>query len=125
MRVEAWCDGASRGNPGPAGAGAVVDGEEFYEYLGRATNNQAEYRAVILALEKARERGADEVAVTTDSNLVARQLNGDWRVNKNVELFERAKSLLGEFDDAEVQHVRRENNEEADVLANRAIDSAG
>lgn len=125
VRVEAWCDGASRGNPGPAGVGTVVDGREFREFIGWATNNQAEYRAVILGLERARDMGADEVTVRTDSNLVARQLSGDWRVNENVRLFERARELLGEFDSAEVVHVSREENERADALANLAIDSAG
>ncbi len=103
----------------------VVDGREFHEYIGRATNNQAEYRAVILGLERARELGADKVTVKTDSNLVARQLNGDWRVNVNVELFERARSLLEEFESAEVLHIYRDENERADSLANLAIDSAG
>lgn len=123
MRVKVNCDGASRGNPGPAGIGAVVDGEGYSEYIGRATNNQAEYRAVILGLERALEKGADEVVLETDSNLVVNQLNGEWRVNKNVELFERARELLDEFDDAVVRHVYREDNEAADRLANEALDS--
>lgn len=123
MRVKVNCDGASRGNPGPAGIGAVVDGEGYSEYIGRATNNQAEYRAVILGLEKALEKGADEVVLETDSNLVVNQLNGEWRVNENVELYERARELLDEFDDAEIRHVYRENNEAADRLANEALDS--
>lgn len=125
MRMDVWCDGASRGNPGPAGVGAVVDGEEFFEYIGRATNNQAEYRAVILGLEGAREMGADEVVVHTDSNLVVRQLSGDWRVNENVELFEEAKALLESFDDSRILHVERDENERADRLANRALDRRG
>lgn len=123
MRVEVNCDGASRGNPGPAGIGAVVNGEGYSEYIGRATNNQAEYRAVILGLEKALEMGADEVVLETDSNLVVNQLNGEWQVNENVELYERARELLDEFDDAEVRHVYREENESADRLANEALDS--
>lgn len=125
MRVNIWCDGASRGNPGPAGIGAVVDGKEFSEYIGRATNNQAEYRAVILGMEKALEMEADEVAIHTDSNLVVRQLNGDWKVNKNVDLFRRARDLMRKFDRATIEHVRRERNHDADKLANRALDSAG
>lgn len=125
MRAEVRCDGASRGNPGPAGIGVVIDGEKFSKYIGTATNNQAEYRAVILGLKKAREMGADEVVVKTDSNLVARQLNGDWKVNKNVELFEEARDLLGWFGYAEVVHVGRESNLEADRLANRALDRRG
>ena len=123
-------DGASRGNPGPAGAGAVLRDErgqiarEVCQYLGYATNNQAEYTALILALEAALGLGADAVDVALDSELLVRQLTGVYRV-RDAQLMQyhaRARSLLARFGSAEIRHVPREHNLLADMLANRAID---
>ncbi|MDZ7339696.1 MAG: ribonuclease HI family protein [candidate division KSB1 bacterium] len=125
-------DGAARGNPGPAGAGAVLidqDGRlraEVSVYLGECTNNVAEYRALELALEKAHELGVRSVRVRTDSALVARQLNGSFRVKNGslVPLYQRVKELAGRFERFVIEEVSREHNKRADVLANNAIDAA-
>jgi len=122
-------DGAARGNPGPAGAGVVVWRgekvfEEFCKYLGKTTNNQAEYQALILALEQALELGAREVIVRSDSELLVKQVLGQYRI-KNPELrslFQKAAALMRRFDRFRIQHVPREQNAEADRMANRAID---
>lgn len=124
-------DGAARGNPGPAGAGAVLaDGEgrtvgEVCRYLGdRLTNNQAEYRALLLALDEAVRRGARSVRIYADSELVVRQIKGEYRVKDSglKPLFERARALLGEFEGYTIEHVARARNRRADELANLAID---
>ena len=124
-----YADGASRGNPGPAGAGfALYRGETLVEsqgqYLGHVTNNQAEYQALIMALRRALEFGADEITVKTDSELMTRQLNGQYQVKnqKLMELFDEAKQLSTKFSSFEIQHVSREHNLKADQMANRAID---
>jgi len=123
-------DGGARGNPGPAAVAAVAsapDGGELAErnaYIGEATNNVAEYRAVLLGLELARELGASEVEVVNDSELVARQLQGRYKV-KNAGLkplfLETLQALRG-FDRWTVRTVRRESNERADELVNEALD---
>jgi ribonuclease HI len=123
-------DGASRGNPGEAGFGVSVedaDGTpraELYGYLGRASNNVAEYQALIHALRWARARGARKVRILSDSELVVRQVNGQYRVKHPdmVPLHREATTLLRQFDSATVAHVRREHNRDADRLANRALD---
>lgn len=123
-------DGASRGNPGEAAFGVHVQtpaGEtraELYGYLGRTTNNVAEYQALIHALRWARSRGARRVRVFSDSELVVRQINGQYRVKHPgmQPLHREAQALLRGFDEASVSHVRRELNREADRLANRALD---
>jgi ribonuclease HI len=123
-------DGASRGNPGEAGFGVSVDGAdgvrwaELYGYLGRASNNVAEYQALLHALRWARARGARKVRVFSDSELVVRQINGQYRVKHPdmVPLHREATALLRQFDEATVTHVRREQNRDADRLANRALD---
>jgi ribonuclease HI len=129
--VEIFCDGASRGNPGQASAGAVLFGEggrvlaEISERLGIATNNEAEYVALILALKKAREMGASTVAVNADSQLVIRQLIGQYKV-KHPEMKRRhaeAMGLLSGFSGWSAKHVPREQNEHADKLANAALDA--
>ena len=123
-------DGGARGNPGPSAAAAVAstpDGEPLAErsaYLGEATNNVAEYRALLLGLELARELGASEVEVVGDSELVARQVGGEYKV-KNAglkPLFLEAMRTLREFDGWAVRSVRRESNERADELVNEALD---
>ncbi len=129
-KIVIYTDGASRGNPGRAGAGFVIyteSGEkltEGYRYLGIKTNNQAEYEALIMALEKAEEMGADAVEIRSDSQLLVRQLNGEYRVkSKNIiPLFRRVKELLSIFGSVQFTHVPREQNREADALANRGVD---
>ena len=127
-----YSDGGARGNPGPAAAGAVVladDGTvvaEISEYLGIATNNVAEYRALLLALERALESGFRQADVCLDSELIVRQLGGHYRVMvpKIVPLFAKARHLLARFDKADVTHVRRDQNRHADKLVNAALDAA-
>jgi ribonuclease HI len=125
-------DGGARGNPGPAAVAAVVslpDGEvvhERSEYIGSATNNVAEYRAVLLGLEAARELGAHQVEVVNDSELVARQIGGEYKVKHAglKPLFIETMRALREFDKWSVRSVRREANERADELVNEALDEA-
>lgn len=129
-------DGASRGNPGPAAIGAVIamadpEGDpipvaEISACIGTTTNNVAEYRAVIAALTRARELGARRIELRTDSELLVKQLHGEYRV-KNAglkPLFAEVRALLERFDAAEVRHVRREENRDADRLANQALNAA-
>ena len=128
-RVHIYCDGASRGNPGPAAAGWVLvsdDGivAEGGERIGRATNNRAEYEALVLALERARDSGFDVAELRSDSELVVKQVTGAWEVN-DPDLRAcrvRARELLAAFEDWSLAHVPREVNERADELANRALD---
>lgn len=122
-------DGGARGNPGPAGAGIVieVDGAEICSagrYLGEVTNNVAEYEALIWGLENVLALGHDEVSVFADSELLVKQLTGAYRVkNEGLKpLFARASALLRSFRSAEVNHVRREENRAADAMANAAMD---
>jgi ribonuclease HI len=123
-------DGASRGNPGEAGYGVFVtdaDGAEvasLYGYLGRATNNVAEYQALLQALRFAALRGAKRVRIYSDSELVVRQVNGQYKVKHPdmQALHAEARALLGGFHDAQIAHVRREQNRQADKLANTALD---
>jgi ribonuclease HI len=125
-------DGGARGNPGPAAAAAVAtgpDGEPLGErklYIGEATNNVAEYRALLLGLELARDLGAEEVEVINDSELVARQIGGEYKVKHAglKPLFLEAMRTLREFDGWSVRAVRREHNERADELVNAALDEA-
>jgi ribonuclease HI len=124
------CDGASRGNPGPAGIGAVVmDDEggvlaEVAEGIGVATNNVAEYTAAIRGLERARDLGAREVLVRSDSRLLVEQLAGRFKVkNPNLQrLHAQARALASGFDSVRYEHVPRERNTAADLLANRGVD---
>jgi ribonuclease HI len=125
-------DGGARGNPGPAAAAAVAttpEGEELAErsaYLGEATNNVAEYRALLLGLELARELGATEVEVVNDSELVSRQIGGEYRVKHAglKPLYLEAMRALRDFDRWSVRSVRREGNVRADELVNEALDRA-
>ena len=124
-------DGGSRGNPGPAGIGAVVaapDGTvlaEIAEGIGLTTNNVAEYKAVIAGLQRARELGARRVKVRADSKLVIEQMKGVWKVRQPhlQPLREEAKRLARGFDRVSYEHVPRERNTAADALANRAMDA--
>ncbi|SFR98001.1 ribonuclease HI [Halomicrobium zhouii] len=121
-------DGASRGNPGPAGIGYRVlpdgDGVEGHEYIGEATNNEAEYTALIRGLESALEKGYTEVIAEGDSQLVVRQVRGQYNVGADnlIPLYKEARTLVEEFDDFEIRHVKRSKNEGADDLANEALD---
>jgi ribonuclease HI len=125
-------DGGARGNPGPAAVAAVAastEGDVLGErnaYIGEATNNVAEYRALLLGLELARDLGADEVEVINDSELVARQIGGEYKVKHAGlrPLFLDAMRELREFDSWAVRAVRREHNERADELVNAALDEA-
>jgi ribonuclease HI len=125
-----FTDGAARGNPGPAGLGLVLEDEQGmrlwggHRYVGTATNNQAEYLALIEGLQEAARWNPDRLEVYMDSQLVVEQLAGRYRV-KNPELrplHARALALLGSFPHSVVSHVPREENRGADALANRAID---
>jgi len=131
LRVTGYIDGGARGNPGPAAAGVVLradDGTILHAggyYLGRATNNVAEYKGLLHALEAAAALEADELEIVSDSELLVRQLNGQYRV-KNAglrPLFDEAKKLAGRFARFSIRHVRREDNKDADGLVNQAIDA--
>jgi len=123
-------DGGSRGNPGPAGIGAVLyntEGERIAEvsrYIGETTNNVAEYLAVIYGLHEASRMKASQIKLRVDSQLVARQLKGSYRVkDKNIRIFfDLALTLLKCFDKIEIEEVPREENAEADLLVNQALD---
>jgi ribonuclease HI len=131
--VVVWTDGGARGNPGPAGYGAVVTTPagkmvaEVAEGIGWATNNVAEYRGVIAGLRRARELGARRVRVRADSLLVVNQQKGLWKV-KNAALrplAEEAARLARGFERVVWEHVPRERNRRADALANRAMNEQG
>ncbi len=124
-------DGASRGNPGLAGAGAVIRdpggvvARELRKYLGVMTNNMAEYSALVMALSEAKAMGVAEVEVFADSELMVKQLNGKYKVKSAdlLPLYNQASSLLKGFRRYKIVHVYREENSAADKLANEAIDS--
>ena len=131
MRLTVHVDGGSRGNPGPAAAGAVASnasGEivgERGELIGEATNNVAEYRAVLLGAALAAELGATELALVNDSELIAHQLNGKYKV-KHVDmkpLYAEAIAALRQFESWSIRCVRREHNEHADLLVNQTLDA--
>ena len=126
-------DGAARGNPGPAGVGLLIMGpdgqvvERVHRAIGEATNNVAEYRALLLALERAQALGYRDLMVYSDSELLVRQLQGRYQVKHPGlrTLYGTAKERIAGFRRFAIQHVPREQNAEADALANRAIDEAG
>lgn len=123
-------DGAARGNPGKAGAGAALVDEhgnilaEVSRYLGNATNNEAEYQALIVGLKMAKERGFSKLSIQTDSELLARQINGSYKVKEPrlKKLFVQVHQLLDQLEKWEIQSVPRVQNRLADRLANLAID---
>jgi ribonuclease HI len=132
VRVVIHVDGGSRGNPGPAAAAAVIstlDGQvldEAFEVLGVATNNVAEYRGLLLGLARAKALGATEVEVVNDSELVAKQVNGTYRV-KHADmkpLYAEAMRVLQDFDRWKIRSVPRAQNAAADALVNQALDAA-
>ncbi len=130
MKLISFSDGGARGNPGPAGVGAVLFNEkneiveELSRYLGETTNNQAEYRALIMALEKAQALGATEMECYLDSELVVKQLNREYKVkNKDLApLFLKVHNISLSFKKISFHHVPREKNSVADGLANQAMD---
>ncbi|MBP6945108.1 ribonuclease HI family protein [Patescibacteria group bacterium] len=131
MYLLARTDGGSRGNPGPSGIGVVIEDaktgevlEEHAKFLGRTTNNQAEYQAVILALSRAVALGAKEIEIVADSELLIKQANGEYRVkNPDLQLrFREMKGLEAQLGRVHYRHVRREFNKAADALANKAMD---
>lgn len=125
-----YVDGAARGNPGPAGAGAVLlnpTGDllgEFCEYLGETTNNVAEYRALLLGLKQALAANVTSIKILADSQLMVRQILGEYRVKNQAlrPLFQEAMGLLKKFEGYTMTHIPREENREADRMANEAID---
>ena len=125
-----FSDGAARGNPGPAGAGYILtdDNEttlfEGCRYLGKTTNNQAEYMALTDGLAKAVELGVTKIDINLDSELVVKQVKGEYRVkNEGIKPhYKNAMNLLDKFESYTIRHVPREKNKVADKLANKAID---
>ncbi len=125
-----YTDGGARGNPGPAALGVVVGDKEYSEYLGEMTNNQAEYRALIFALKKAKallggkKAGGAEIEVWMDSELIVRQLNGEYKIKEPElqPLFIQAWNLRLDIKKVNFQHVPREKNKRADRLVNLVLD---
>jgi len=130
--IIAHIDGGSRGNPGPAAYAVVVSTQNgsqlasFSRYLGHATNNVAEYQGLLAALDYALEHNYRRLKIITDSELLARQIDGKYQVkNPNLQLLhQRAQKLIAQFHAFRIEHVRREHNREADRLANEAMDVA-
>ena len=129
MELTIFTDGASRSNPGEAGAGVSIMQhgiplERIARYLGTTTNNIAEYSAAIIGLERAVQLGASKVKLCADSELMVKQLNGQYKVkNEGLKpLHARAKELIARIGCVEVQYIPRERNHDADALANKAID---
>lgn len=131
MKMILHTDGGARGNPGPAGAGVVLSDEkgkiikELGSYLGVCTNNEAEYRALILGLDAAQGAGATKLDVFMDSELIVKQLKGEYKVKKHnmQKFFAEVQSHLPAFEDVTFNHVRREKNSHADSLVNEVLDA--
>jgi ribonuclease HI len=131
-KLTIYSDGGARGNPGPGGIGAVIydkDGHklaEISEFIGKCTNNQSEYRAILAAIKKAKEFKAEQLDCYLDSELVVKQLKGEYKV-KNTELaplFVKVYNETLNFQKVNFHHIPREKNKEADKLANQAMDRA-
>lgn len=125
-----YTDGASRGNPGPAAAGAVfycgqTKGGEYGSYLGLATNNEAEYQAIILALQKAKSLKAKRINFFLDSELAVKQLNHKYKIKdeKIIPLFIKTWNLIIDFEKITFTHIPREKNKEADALVNKILNA--
>ena len=131
MKLTICTDGGARGNPGPAATGVVIKDEKgntlaaYGEYLGKQTNNYAEYSAIISALKKAKELGATEVDCIADSKLVVEQLNGRWKVKEPTlqKLFVQAWNEMQKFKKVRLRHTLRGNNKEADAQVNMVLDA--
>jgi ribonuclease HI len=132
MRGTIYTDGGARGNPGPAGIGVVLKGDngevigEVAESIGVATNNVAEYKALIAGLELALAKGVTDIEIFMDSELVVSQIKGEWKIKKDTlrPLAVQARALMNKFDSFSIAHVRREANADADKLANQGMDAA-
>ena len=132
MRLKVNVDGGARGNPGPAAIGVVIRQgdeviDEISERIGEATNNVAEYRALIAGISRAGELGATEIELVGDSELVVRQVKGEYK-GKNTgikPLHAETLAALDGFDSWSIEHVRREDNADADALVNQALDAGG
>lgn len=132
-RLIIYTDGVARGNPGKAGIGVVIKDEkgnileEISEYIGRTTNNVAEYKAFITSLSAAEKYGPEQIEIFSDSELMVRQIKGVYRVRdeKLLALFREVLRLKGKFPQVVITHVTRDKNKEADALANRAVDLKG
>jgi ribonuclease HI len=131
MAIVAYIDGGARGNPGPAGYGVRIEDEqgmlveEFNGYLGSATNNVAEYNGLVAALKYAQQHGHRHVHIKSDSELLVKQMRGEYRVkNPGLQpLYQQARAIAMGLDRIVYEHVRREQNKDADRLANLAMDS--
>lgn len=133
MKLNLYADGGARGNPGPAAIGAVLKNKEgqivgeVSRFIDKATNNQAEYAAVIFGSEKALELGVSDLKIFLDSKLVVEQICGRWKI-KDLRLkkaAEKVHAILGKIDKWEIAHISREKNHEADKLVNQVLDSRG
>lgn len=130
-KIIIYTDGGARGNPGPAACGYVIDGHPYGEYLGRATNNEAEYRGVIEALKKVRSLFGKnnvknlELVIHMDSELVVKQLEGEYRVKMPhlKPLYTEVHNLIIDFKKVTFTHIPREKNKEADAMVNKILDS--
>ena len=130
MKLFTFTDGGARGNPGPAASGMVIKDATgktiaaFGEYLGTQTNNYAEYTALLLALKKAKELGATEVDCTLDSELVVKQMKGEYKVKEPTlqKLFIQVYNLASQFKKVPYRHTLRHNNKEADAEVNKILD---
>ena len=131
MNLKIYTDGGARGNPGPAAIGVVLKNEsgetikELGRYIGEGTNNDAEYQALIAGIKAAAEKNATEIDCFVDSELIARQLNGEYKV-KNERLrnyWYQVKKLSEKFEKVQYIHVKRDKNFEADALVNQVLDS--
>lgn len=126
MKGQLYCDGASKGNPGDAGIGCLIlydnNSIEISEYIGITTNNVAEYHALLRGLEEALKIGISEIEIFSDSELLVRQLTGNYKVknDKLIPLFKKAKALLERFKNYIIMHIEREKNSHADKLAKEA-----
>lgn len=128
--ITAYIDGGARGNPGPAGYGVLIVDEkgtplaELYEGIGIATNNVAEYRGLLAALEWALEHGHRRLHIKSDSLLLVQQIKGNYRVKNEglLPLYRKARQLMAQIGEVTLEHVRREQNREADRLSNLGID---
>jgi len=126
-----YIDGGARGNPGPAGIGVVLSDisgrivKRTAKYIGKTTNNVAEYKALIVGLKQARNLNVEEIVINTDSELLARQLAGEYKVKSEAlkELYIEIMQSLEWFAEVRVNKILREENKEADKLVNKAIDS--
>ena len=132
MKAKLHADGGARGNPGPAGIGVVIFGPddevigEIAQGIGHATNNVAEYTALVEGLKLAKDLGVDDIQIFLDSELVVKQLSGEWKIKNDRlrQLAVTARRMMNDFGSASIEHVRREFNADADALANQGMDAA-